>query len=519
MLLVTSEQMRCVDAAMAASGVPGLALMERAGRGIAERIEKRFGSACGKGALVVAGPGNNGGDGFVIARHLASRGYSVRTAVLTDLDAFSGDALSNLERWRREGGAILDLGKASDEVLRRRLSAAISETGVIVDAILGTGLRRPLAGRVAAAVETINTEAASAWPRPVLSVDIPSGLCGERGEPRGDAIRARRTYTLGAWKPGLVLPVGRAWVGVAELVEIGIPDSLLTSQTPSLEATDDESMRALLPVRGEEAHKGNHGHLLVVAGAAGMSGAAILAGRAALRGGSGLVTVAAPRSVCRTISGSLPEVMTHEFESFSESGWLERLERKSALVIGPGLGRSAPVGALVRWLARRAGLPLVLDADALWALGHNPAGLRRATRDVILTPHPGEMARLLDQSVQEVQADRSGAARRLAHESGAIVVLKGSGTRIASAEGSLSINTTGGPLLATAGTGDVLAGLVGSLLGQGLSAWNAARLAVFLHGRAADFLAERLGDRGLLASELADELPAAQARLRAPPRA
>ncbi|MDG2304707.1 MAG: NAD(P)H-hydrate dehydratase [Candidatus Binatia bacterium] len=515
MRLVTSEQMRRLDARTIALGTPSLELMERAGQGVADRLHRRSAAACNRGVLVVVGAGNNGGDGFVIARRLATRGYRVRVALLTDASRIAGDAKANLDRWRRRRGRTLELGKGRSTTVRLELSAAVAASGLIVDCVLGTGLRRPVQGAMAEAFDAINAREAKRGRRaPVVAVDLPSGLDGDRGVPLGTAVRADLTYTLGATKLGLVLPVARPWVGELELVEIGLAEEAFDEEAPLPVGSDTTSMRALLPRRVADGHKGTHGHLLLVAGAVGTSGAAVLAGRSALRAGAGLVTIACPSAVQPLIAACLPEVMTSAVEDrFSVAQWTERLAGKKALVIGPGLGTTPSVARLVSSLVKRARVPMVLDADGLNALADRPEVLRKARAPVVLTPHPGEMSRLVGASIEEVQAERRRTALDLAKRTGAVVVLKGSGTLVAAPDGRVGVNLNGGPILGTAGTGDVLAGLIGSLLGQGVDAFDAARLGVFLHGLAGDRLARRFGSAGLLASELADELPPAREEL------
>lgn len=517
MRLVTSDQMRRLDARTIALGTPSIELMERAGKGVAERLAADHEAACKRGVLILVGAGNNGGDGFVIARHLAARRFRVRVALVAARDRVQGDAATNLERWTKRRGRLIEWGGAENaSALRTELAGLVSSVGVVVDCVFGTGLARPVEGVLAEAFDTVNQREATRGRRAlVAAVDLPSGLDGDRGEPLGTSIRADVTYTLGAVKLGLALPVAAPWVGRLELVEIGLAEQAIEEEAPLAEASTAEVLRSRLPVREAAGHKGTHGHLLLVAGAPGTSGAAVLAGRSALRAGAGLVTVACPGSVQSVVAGAQPELMTSAVEGFSSVAWEERLERKSALVVGPGIGTDAAAGQLVRWLLRRASVPILIDADGLTVLGTRQAALRRAHGPVILTPHPGEMARLTGVSTAEVQTNRRRLARELARDTGAVVVLKGSGTLIAAPDGRLGVNPTGGPILGTAGTGDVLAGLIGSLLAQGVEAWEAARLGAYLHGRAGDRVAARIGPAGLLASELADELPLAREELRA----
>lgn len=515
MRLVTSEQMRRLDARTIALGTPSIDLMERAGQGVADRIHERAPAACKRGVLVVAGAGNNGGDGFVIARHLARRGYRVRVALLAAASKLKGDAKANFERWRRRRGRVLEFGSSRVSAMRTEMPGALASAGVVVDCVFGTGLGRPVEGPIAEALTAVNERASTRGRRAtVIAVDIPSGLDGDRGEPLGVAIRADVTYTLGATKLGLALPVARPWVGALELVDIGLAPEAFEEEAPLARGSDRDEIRALLPSREASGHKGSHGHLLVVAGAPGTSGASVLAGRAALRAGAGLVTVACPPAVQPIVAASQPELMTSVVDGFSAEAWRERLSGKKALTVGPGLGTGRAASQLVAWLVRNAHLPMIVDADGLNVLASRLDVLRRARSPLILTPHPGEMSRLAGRPVAEIQADRRRVALDMAHRTGAVVVLKGSGTMVAAPDGRLGVNLTGGPILGTAGTGDVLAGLIGSLLAQGIEAFDAARLGAYLHGLAGDRLARRLGEAGLLARELADELPLAREELR-----
>jgi hydroxyethylthiazole kinase-like uncharacterized protein yjeF len=539
-MLVTSAQMRELDRRTIELGTPGITLMERAGAGIAAYLRAHHRAACRRGVLLLCGRGNNGGDGFVVARLLAKRGRRCTVVLLGRRAALSGDARSNADRWVRAHGRLIEIDELDGDaaaLLERELRRA----GVVVDGIFGTGLTRPVEGLAAAVIEAVNRAASpasstaaregtrrraadavkkkTAPPPAVVAIDVPSGLDSDSGEPLGVAIRAHATVTLGALKPGLILPAARAYVGLVELVDIGLAADALHATGPFGTAGDVTTLAPLLRRRAPGAHKGTNGHLLIVAGSLGKSGAALLCGRAALRGGAGLVTVACPEDTLPMIAAGLPELMTDPTGAFVAHDWQRRLDGKAAVVVGPGLGQTPEAVELVRWLASSAALPMVIDADGLNAIAGQLDVLRAAPAPRVLTPHPGEMARLTGLATKQVQADRIAHARTLARETGQVVVLKGSGTIVAAPDGRWSLNTSGGPILGTGGTGDVLAGLAGSLLAQGLDPYDAARVATFLHGRAGDRLALHLGDAGLLASELADELPQARRELVATPLA
>ena len=535
-MLVSSAQMRELDRRTIELGTPGLTLMERAGKGIARYLVERQRAACRRGVLVLCGRGNNGGDGFVVARLLTKAGFRCTVLLLGRRAALAGDARSNADRWARARGRLIEIEQL-DAAAAALLEHKLGRCGVVLDGIFGTGLTRPIEGVAASVIEAVNRaaggqvvpppharpgraggrKAKKAPPAPpsVIAIDVPSGLDADSGVPLGVAIRAQVTVTLGALKPGLVLPAARPWVGELELVEIGIAEQALRAVGPFGSIGDAATLAPLVPLRAPGAHKGTNGHLLIVAGSLGKSGAALLCGRAALRGGAGLVTVACPADVLATIAAGLPELMTDATHAFVARDWQRRLEGKAALTVGPGLGTTPEAVELVRWLVTSVALPMVVDADGLNAIAGQRGVLEAARGPIVLTPHPGEMARLTGLSTAEVQAQRIAHARTFARDSGAVVVLKGSGTVVAAPDGRWSINTSGGPLLGTGGTGDVLAGLTGSMLAQGLEAYDAARLAAFLHGRAGDRLGWQLGDAGLLASELADELPQARRELAA----
>ncbi len=514
--VVTTAQARAADRRTIELGTPGLELMERAGRGIAAEILGPLRARAARGVVVVAGRGNNGGDGFVVARLLAAAGFRVEAWLLGPRERVTGDARANLDRWLASGGRVEELGEAQGPAA---LAARLRSAGVVVDAVFGTGLNAEIRGPAARVIEAIalarrpSREMAGSGSSPVvLSVDLPSGLDGDTGEPWGTAVSADVTVTLGGTKLGLLLPAARAHVGRLVEVDIGLAPEALAAIEPLARAATLEMARALLPARPVSGHKGSHGHVVVVAGSDGKAGAAALAGRAAIRGGSGLVTIATPAAVRDLVAGLLPEAMTEAWPAAGvDFGPL--LDGRDAVVCGPGLGREAAAASVARRLASAVALPLVLDADGLNAFAGEPEALRSAPAARVLTPHPGEMARLAGVSVADVQADRLGAARAMAGRSGAVVVLKGAGTVVAHPDGRACVNTTGGAVLGTGGTGDVLAGLVGALLAQGVEAFSAARLGVFLHGLAGDRVAGRIGDAGLLASELADEIPLARRAL------
>ena len=503
-VLVTAAEMRAFDQqTIEGLGVPGAVLMETAGHAVAEQVRGLRPTS----VLVVAGVGNNGGDGFVAARWLHGWELDVRVVLVGKSDRVRGDAALHLAAARRAGVPLLEL----DEVAA--LDGAFGPASVVVDALLGTGLVRPVEGLFAEVIARINDHAGVK-----VSVDVPSGLDSDRGVPVGACVRADHTVTFGFCKRGLVVAPGFTFAGQIQTVDIGIPAALARGCKTVL--LDDGVLRPFSGALGPLGHKGTHGHLLVLAGSPGKSGAAALAGRAALRCGAGLVTVAsdaATLAAMMAVSGS-PELMTLALMPKADAqlaSMLAALDGKRALAIGPGLSGSVATGQLVGALiteALRRALPLVLDADGLNHLAATPAFLTDGAttnprRAVVLTPHPGEAARLLGRSTAEVQADRVECAQTLAVRYGAVVALKGARTLVAAPDGRLAVCPAGNAGLGSGGTGDVLTGCIGALLLAGSDAWQAATAGVYLHGAAGDLVATTNGQRGLLASDVIEAMP------------
>jgi NAD(P)H-hydrate epimerase len=516
--LATAAEMRRADrSATERYGVPSLLLMENAGRGATDALERVLGPVRGRRIAVVCGKGNNGGDGFVVARHLIGRGARVTAWLVGRAGDVQGDARVNLDALQRAGESVTEAAEADGPAFGR-LRAELGAADVVVDALLGTGVRGAATGSIAAAIEAVNAAAAAG--RPVCALDLPSGLPSDGEVPAGPVVRARVTVTFGLPKLGLVLPAGAAHAGRVEIADLGIPREWLGEGIPTalLEAAD---ARAALPLRSTDAHKGSYGHLLVVAGSVGRTGAAVLACLGALRVGTGLVTCATPASQQPVVAAQLPEPMTEPLPETAARTLsakavervVELLSRMDAVALGPGVGLDPETRAAVRTLVRDAERPMVVDADALTALAGRPGLCREAPAPRLLMPHPGEAARLLGCSIAEVQKDRIASARRLAAESGAVVALKGAGTVVASPDGRAMLNPTGNPGMATGGTGDVLTGVAGGLLAQGVAPAAALSAAVYLHGLAGDLVAEARGEAGLVAGDVADAIPAAIRRV------
>lgn len=476
--LYRAEQVRELDrTAIEDHGIPGAELMERAGRAAYRMLRQRWPNA--RVIAVVCGVGNNGGDGYVIAHCAQLEGLGVRVLQLGDSQRLQGDALTMATRFREAGGIVEPF---------RRLP---ERTELIVDAILGTGLEREVAGEWAQAIDAINEHAS-----PVIAIDIPSGLHSDLGKILGTAVRAEATISFIGLKQGMFTGAGPDCCGEIRFDALQVPAMVYARQVPCARRLDWVKLRGLLPHRPRSANKGSFGHVLVVGGAQGYSGAARLAGEGALRTGAGLVTIATHPDHAAYLNLNRPELMCLEVDGPLQ---LEpALARATVVAVGPGLGKSPwGKGLLARVL--EAKLPLVVDADALNLLALSPA----FRDDWVLTPHPGEAGRLLGTRTDAIQADRFGSVRRLRDRFGGVVVLKGAGTLVSGASHKrFGICTGGNPGMATAGTGDVLTGMIAALIAQGLDIEDAASAGVCLHAAAGDAAAESGGERGLLASDL-----------------
>lgn len=507
--LVTAQEMRELDHhAIETLGIPADTLMERAGRAVADELFRELPN--GAEVSIVCGRGNNGGDGLVMARHLHGLGVDVVVILLGEVANLSEGAASNLDRACNVGVRLADQWQPPSQ-------------GVVVDAIFGTGLSRAVEGVEAEWIRRINACRADARGRVrVVSVDLPSGLCANTGAVLGSCVEADATVTLGLPKVGLALEPGRSAAGRVLVAGIGIGDPP-ASRLPRAELWTRAYAGSRLPTRPAAGHKGSFGHALIVAGSEGKTGAAALAAEGAARAGAGLVTIACPAGLNDILEIKCTEAMTapvadtpeRAFASSAVESIIALAATRDALGLGPGIGHSEETQALVVSLVKRLEIPLVVDADGLAPFAQEPDLLREREAPTVLTPHPGEAARLLGIEASEINRDRPAAARELAKRLGSVVALKGAATVTAAPDGRIAINPTGGPALAAGGTGDVLLGMVTGFVAQGLEAFEATALAVFLHGVAADRLAKRAGSSGHLASEVAIEVPAATADLRA----
>lgn len=517
MILVTAAESRELDRlTIERYGTPGPVLMERAATGAARALMARFPGLRGRRVVVCAGKGNNGGDGLLVARLLRRRGVKAEVILLGAPAGVHGDAALALAAAKRARVPLRAVESSAD---LQKAVARFTGAALLVDAIFGTGLNAPVSGLHAECIEAMNASGL-----PVFAVDIPSGLHADRGTPLGAAVRAAATATFGFAKLGQVNHPGVAYVGDLTVVDIGIPAAAVSEVQPAARLLDAASAGRLVPVRRPEAHKGTAGHVLVIAGSRGHTGAALMAAHSACRAGAGLTTLAGPASLNTVFSLGAPEVMTAPLADreglveFDEVALRRLVNGKTAVVVGPGIGIHDGAAALVRFLLGEVALPMVVDADALTCIAREPAMLRRGRVSPVLTPHPGEMARLLGSDPAVVQADRVGTAVRFATAHGCVLLLKGARTIIAAPErgydGSVWVNPTGNPGMASGGMGDVLSGIIGALLAQGLRPEEAACLGAYVHGEVADHAAVARGPIGILASDVIDGLPAGLARVR-----
>ena len=510
MKVVTAEQMQRLDReAIETYGIPGIVLMENAGRGAAEVILKSFPGLERNGVAIFAGKGNNGGDGFVIARYLLDRGIPARVYLLADPKILRGDAETNSRIFLHMKGEITPVPSYREFL---NVKKSLEKSDLLVDGIFGTGLDSEVRGYYREVIDHLNT-----LHRPIVAIDIPSGLDADTGKPLGTAIRASLTITFGLPKVGLLIPPGIDYTGDLKIIDIGLPRRLTEGEEVQTHLLEGERIRERLSVpRRRDSHKGDYGHLLVLAGSVGKTGAAAMAGEAALRVGAGLVTLGVPKSLNPVLEVKLTEAMTEPLPETTKQTLslrafrpiLRLCEAKKAIVIGPGMGTFKETQALILKLLKTLDLPIVLDADGLTALGTQIKSLPRLKRSLILTPHPGEMARLTGLTSKQVLEDRMAICRNFSKSHQVYLILKGYRTLIATPGGEVFINPTGNPGMATGGTGDVLTGMIGGLISQGYNILHSLQAAVYLHGLAGDRAASELGEKSLVATDLIERIPA-----------
>lgn len=506
--IITAAQMQELDRrTITEARIPGTTLMERAGSGVVSCLEQELGAPRGKVVTIVCGKGNNGGDGFVVARLLHRRHAKVRVLAMAPVSDLSRDAATMYRQFVRAAGKSAVRPYTS----KSQAQSLLCNSDILVDALLGTGLSSEVAGRYGEAIDNINEAG-----RPVVAVDLPSGLHADTGTILGRAVRASLTVTFGLPKLGLYQNHGIDLAGLVSIVDIGIPQAYIDAVQSRTTLITQAFVRASLPARRMSSHKGTFGHAGIIAGSVGKTGAAAMAANAALRVGAGLVTVAIPSSVNDVLEAKLLEAMTVPMPE-TKARTLSRtafdrlaafITARTAIAIGPGLSTHPETVELVQALVKQLDRHAVLDADALNALAGRASLLTECKTPPILTPHPGEMARLeIDATPQSVNADRIGTAARFARERGVFVVLKGARTVIARPDGAVAICPTGNPGMATAGTGDVLTGMIVGLLAQGLASWEAACVATYLHGYAGDLAAAAKGQTGLIAGDVIEQIP------------
>lgn len=509
MKVVTAEQMQQLDQKTIESyGIPGIVLMENAGRGAAEVILQIFSNLHRNGVAIVAGKGNNGGDGFVIGRYLLDRGIGVKVFLLADPKALRGDAETNHQIFLRMKGEVISIPSYTEY---QKVKRDLEKFDLLIDGIFGTGLDAEVRGYYREVIDHLNK-----LQKPVVAIDIPSGLDANTGKPLGTAIRATLTITFGLPKIGLLIPPGTDYTGELRKIDISIPKRLIEGEKIQTYLLEEEEIRKGLSIpRRCDSHKGDYGHLLVLAGSVGKTGAAAMACEAALRMGAGLVTLGIPKSLNAIMEIKLTEVMTEPLPetprqtlSLRAFNTILRLcENKKAVVIGPGIGTFKETQTLILKLIRTLNLPMILDADGLTALAAQIKSLPPTAGPLILTPHPGEMGRLTGLTSNQVLGDRIGISRNFSQSHQLYLVLKGYRTLIATPRGEIFINPTGNPGMASGGTGDVLTGMIGGLICQGFDILPSLQMAVYLHGSAGDRVASEKGMKSLVATDLIEKIP------------
>ncbi|MDP2157892.1 MAG: NAD(P)H-hydrate dehydratase [Nitrospirota bacterium] len=515
MKVATAEQMRNIDRlTIEKYGIPGTVLMERAGLSVAEKVRELFEK---KKIIVLAGGGNNGGDGIAAARNLHNWGWHVRVLLMLREDKLSPDCLSQYRMAKHSGVAI---------EFRKGVTEKDLHGSVVIDALLGTGINKDVTSFMADVIRFVNAADVK-----VVAVDMPSGISSDSGQIMGAAVQADYTVTFGLPKIGHILYPGADYSGQLSVEEIGFPEELLSSESLSFETIEKEAASLLIPARPCYSHKGTYGHILVIAGSKGKTGAALMTAKACLRTGAGLVTIGVPETLVDIFQSRVTEEMVLPLPdtgsgTFSAMAYdqIRNFLNTSAdvLAIGPGITVDEETANLLRKLLETVTVPMVLDADAINVLAGRKDILKKVKAPVILTPHAGEMARFLTSSAGksvkdkdkeelkiEIDSNRIGLSRATAMETGAYFVLKGAPTIVADPEGRVFINTTGNPGMATAGSGDVLTGMLAGLMGQGMHPVDACRLAVFLHGLAGDIAAETQGMHSLIASDIIESVPKA----------
>lgn len=527
MKIAKPEQMAKIDKiAIEKYKIPSIVLMENAALCVLKEIKKTLNGLCSKKVVIFAGKGNNGGDAFAIARHLHNKGALVNIFLLGDVETIKGDARINLEILRKMGVVPTEINSHYTNInYMTNMMLFISEADIIIDGILGTGLKGKVKDITKDIIKIINESE-----KYILSIDIPSGLNGNTGEVMGECVKADKTVTFVLPKVGLFLYPGCEHAGEIIVADIGIPTQIIDSIDDPINnyILNSDVFSDLVPNRCKQTNKGDFGRAFIITGSPGMTGAGCLSAKAALRTGAGLVYIGVPLSLAHIYNIALAEAITISLNDWdgtanSKRGYLtleciqelsEQIKNKNVIAIGPGLSKNKDIFGIVDWLIENSTVPLVLDADALNAISYDISILSKLKVNAVITPHPGEMSRLCGISVDEIQNNRIEIAREFACRWKVITVLKGWRTVIAFPDGTVFINTSGNPGMATAGTGDVLTGIITGLIAQGLTPEQAAVAGTFMHGIAGDRVSNRLGEHGLIAGDIVEEIPYVTRNLR-----
>ncbi|KJF28343.1 bifunctional ADP-dependent NAD(P)H-hydrate dehydratase/NAD(P)H-hydrate epimerase [Clostridium aceticum] len=500
MQILKNEEMRKLDElAIHTYKIPGIILMENAGISVVEEIEKCLIAKENKKIAIICGVGNNGGDGFVIARHFLNKGIEVTTYIVGDFSNIKGDAKINFDILEKIKAPIVKLMDSKDI---EEFEKDLSQHSILIDALLGTGLQRTVEGIMKEVIIKMNLSG-----KEIIAVDIPSGVNGNDGKVQGIAVKATKTVTFQLPKIGNILFPGSYYGGELSIKNIGIPKKAVDSMQSKVHLITENMVQSILPKRYADTHKGSYGRAFIIAGSIGMSGAAILASKTALKCGTGLLRTAVPNSLIPILENQLIEGITLPLEEMLEKGILDYIKEENVIAIGPGCGRSQQFEEILHTVVRNATVPLVIDADGLNMLANNISLLKDLKVPCIITPHPGEMSRLTGLSIQEVNDHRLDIARNFSEKWGVITLLKGARTVIANPQGEVFINRTGNPGMATAGSGDVLTGMITGLLSQGVEPLKATMAAAYLHGTAGDRAAIRLGEYSMMAGDIIYEIP------------
>lgn len=513
MKILNSAEMKRIDQkTIQQVGIPGVVLMENAGLQMVKAIEDMRQPTLPMKVAIFCGKGNNGGDGYVVARHLYNRGHKPLIILLARRKEITGDAKINLNIALNMGIELLEVPTPQ---LWQNQKLPLQSFDLIVDAMLGTGLSKPVTGFYKEIIEEINRSGVM-----VASIDIPSGLSADTSQVMGTAVKADLTVTFACPKYAHILPPAEEYVGRLVVADISIPQRVIEEEGVHINLIDEELIREIFPRRKANTHKGHYGHLLIIAGSEGKTGAACLAGEGALRIGTGLVTVATPQSCNPILEVKLTEVMTAALPETTDRTISEKaiepthhlLEGKSALAIGPGLSLNSQTQYYIQQVVSTSSLPTIIDADGINAFADCPDKLKGSGKSLAITPHPGEMGRLIKMKPENILKDRIGICRRFSQEHHLWIVLKGYRTVISTPEGEVYINPTGNPGMASGGTGDVLTGMIAGLVAQKLPMTDALILGVYLHGLAGDMAAEQMGENYLAAADILDFLPDALLR-------